>query len=156
VVVADSPLYFASGQLSALYSYESNFGARQVDGYMYPDPALGATDASGGALDGTTGTLTAAGLAAFPELAGPIPFATGTYGYPATATGGAAYTPLITNSAGDALAGIYQHPGTGVRPLMPRRGWRNCRSISTTALPSSSGSCWPRADQLGHSGHSPR
>ncbi len=26
VVVADSPLYFASGQLSALYSYESNFG----------------------------------------------------------------------------------------------------------------------------------
>ena len=122
VVVADSPLYFASGQLSALYSYESNFGARQVDGYMYPDPALGATDASGGALDGTTGTLTAAGLAAFPELAGPIPFATGTYGYPATATGGAAYTPLITNSAGDALAGIYQHPGTGVPPTDAQAG----------------------------------
>ena len=76
---------------------------------MYPAPALGATDASSGALDGTTGTLTTAGLAAFPELAGPIPFATGTFGYPATATGGSAYTPLITNSAGNILAGIYQH-----------------------------------------------
>ena len=31
----------------------------------------------------------------------------------ATATRrGAAYTPLITDSAGNALAGIYQHPGT--------------------------------------------
>jgi hypothetical protein len=112
VVVADSPLDFTSGQLTALYAYESTFRVNQVDGYMYPDPALGATVASSGALDGTTGTLTSAGLAIMPGLAGPVPFATGTYGYGATATGGAAYTPLITNSAGNALAGIYQHPGS--------------------------------------------
>ena len=79
---------------------------------MYPDPNLGATEASGGALDGTTGTLTAAGLAAFPELAGPIPFATGTYGYGATVDAGAPYTTLLANSAGQALAGVYQHPST--------------------------------------------
>ena len=81
VVFADSPTDFASGQLTALYTYESTFLVNQLDGYMFPNPALGATEATSGALDGTTGTLTAAGLADFPELAGPIPFATGTYGY---------------------------------------------------------------------------
>ena len=68
------------------------------------------TEASGGALDGTTGTLTAAGLAAFPELKGPIPFDTGSYGYGATVTAGAPYTPFLTNTAGQAMAGVYQHP----------------------------------------------
>ena len=58
VVIADSPSDYASGALSALDSYESAFGVRQVDGYMYPSPALGVTEATGGALDGTTGTLT--------------------------------------------------------------------------------------------------
>ncbi len=112
VVFADGPTAFATGQLTALDTYESTFGVRQVDGYMYPDPNLGATEASGGALDGTTGTLTAAGLAAFPALAGPIPFATGTYGYGATVDAGAPYTTLLANSAGQALAGVYQHPST--------------------------------------------
>src|ERR1700733_10363696 len=59
VVIADSPDNFASGQLSALDTYESTFAVNQVDGYMFPSPSLGATDVSGGALDGTTGTLTA-------------------------------------------------------------------------------------------------
>ena len=115
VVIADSPTGFAAGALSAVDTYESAFGVRQVDGYMYPDPALGvtvATDAPGGALDGTTGTLTSAGLAAFPGLKGPVPFDTGSYGYGATVTAGAPYTPFLTNSAGDAMAGVYQHPGT--------------------------------------------
>ena len=112
VVIAGSPLDFTSGALTALYTYESTFRVDQVDGYMYPDPNLGATEASGGALDGTTGTLTAAGLAAFPALAGPIPFATGTYGYGATVDAGAPYTTLLANSAGQALAGVYQHPST--------------------------------------------
>ena len=73
VVIADSPTGFAPGALSALDTYESTFGVRQVDGYMYPDPALGVTEAAGGALDGTTGTLTSAGLAAFPRAQGPRP-----------------------------------------------------------------------------------
>src|SRR5664280_1080481 len=68
VVLADSPAGFAAGQLSALDTYESTYGVRQIDGYMYPSPALGLTDASGGALDGTNGTLTTAGLAALPGL----------------------------------------------------------------------------------------
>ena len=112
VVIADAPADFAGGQLSALDTYESAFGVRQVDGYTFPTPVLGVTEATGGALDGTTGTLTPAGLAAFPELKGPIPFDTGTYGYGATVNGGAPFTPFLTNAAGDVLAGVYQHPGT--------------------------------------------
>ena len=94
VVIADSPTGFASGALSALDSYESTFGVRQVDGYMYPDPALGVTEATGGPPDGTTGTLTSAGLAAFPQLKGPIPFDTGSYGYGATVSSGEKATEI--------------------------------------------------------------
>jgi hypothetical protein len=112
VVIADSPTDFAAGQLTALDTYESTFGVRQVDGYMYPSPALGVTEATGGALDGTTGTLTTAGLAGFPELKGPIPFDTGTYGYAATVTTGAPYTSILNNTAGDTMAGVYQHPNS--------------------------------------------
>ena len=128
VVIADSPTDFAAGQLTALDTYESTFRVNQVDGYMYPDPSLGVTEASTGALDGTTGALTTAGLAAFPSLAGPLPFATGTYGYGATVDTGAPYTALLSSgtvpagavpptgesfvTAGQVLGGIYQHPST--------------------------------------------
>ena len=81
VVIADDPADFASGQLTALDAYESTFGVRQVDGYAFPTPTLGQTLVASGALDGTTGTLTAAGLTAFPELKGPVPFDAGTFGY---------------------------------------------------------------------------
>jgi hypothetical protein len=112
VVFADDPADFASGQLSALDTYESQFGVRQLDGYTFPTSVLGLTEASGGALDGTSATLSAAGLAAFPDLAGTITFDTGTYGYTATVNSGAAFTPFLTNSAGAVLAGVYQHPST--------------------------------------------
>ena len=112
VVIADSPTNYAAGALSALDSYESTFGVRQVDGYMFPSPALGVTNATSGALDGSTGTLTTAGLAAFPELKGPIPFDTGSFGYGATVDAGAPYTPFLTNAAGNVMAGVYQHPST--------------------------------------------
>ena len=110
VVIADSPADYASGQLAALDSYESSFGVRQVDGYMFPSPALGVTDVTGGALDGTTATLTQAGLAAFGELKGPVPFDAGTFGYGATVNAGAPYTPFLTDTAGHVMAGVYQHP----------------------------------------------
>jgi Putative Ig domain len=113
VVIADSPTDYAAGALSALDSYESSFGVRQVDGYMFPSPALGVTDATGGAIDGSTGTLTAAGLAAFPALKGPVPFDTGSFGYGAKVDAGAPYTPFLTNAAGNVMAGVYQHPSTG-------------------------------------------
>ena len=112
VVIADDPADFAAGQLTALYSYESTFGVRQVDGYAFPTPTTGQTFVASGALDGTTGTLTAAGLTAFPELKGPIPFDSGSFGYWSTVVSGAPFTPLITNAAGQVLAGIYQHPST--------------------------------------------
>ncbi|HZM55169.1 MAG TPA: hypothetical protein VFC03_09120, partial [Acidimicrobiales bacterium] len=92
VVLADSPTAFAAGQLSALDTYESTYGVRQIDGYMYPSPALGLTDVSSGALDGTTAQLTPAGLAALPALKGTVPFDTGTYGAPATIDAGAPLT----------------------------------------------------------------
>jgi hypothetical protein len=111
VVLADSPAGFAAGQLSALDTYESSYGVRQVDGYMYPSPALGLTDASGGVLTGTA-QLTAAGLAALPGLKGTVPFDTGTYGYPSTIGAGAPLTPWLENAAGQVLAGVYQHPST--------------------------------------------
>ncbi len=112
VVIADTPSAFAAGQLTALDTYEAGFAVRQVDGYGYPSPTLGVADATSGALDGTTATLTAAGLAELPALKGPVPFATGTYGYPATVNAGAPFTPWLENSAGQVLAGVYQHPST--------------------------------------------
>jgi hypothetical protein len=125
VVIADDPAAFASGQLSNLYSYESTFGVRQLDGYAFPTPTTGQTLMDSGALDGTTGTLTAAGQTAFPELNGPVPFDTGTFGFGSTAPTGGPFTPLITDTfpATDttpaqtlAVAGIYQHPTTGADP----------------------------------------
>jgi hypothetical protein len=61
-------------------------------------------------LDNTTGTITAAGLAAMPALTGTIPFDIGTYGVEATATS-ASFVPWITNTTG-VLAGVYNHPNT--------------------------------------------
>jgi hypothetical protein len=112
VVIADAPADFAAGQLTGLYSYEAAYSVRQIDGYVYPSAGVGLTAAGGGALDGTTGTLTAAGLAGLPELKGPVPFDTGTYGFPATVNAGATFTPWLDNGSGQVLAGVYQHPAT--------------------------------------------
>lgn len=111
VVFADSPAWFSSGQLTALDSYESSFGVRQVDGYVYPSASVGLTAAGSGAMSGTA-QLTTSGLAALPELKGPVPFEAGAYGYPATPVSGAPVTPWIQNAAGQTLAAVYQHPAT--------------------------------------------
>ena len=66
-----------------------------------------------GALDGTTGTLNAAGLTAFPELRGRHlryrQLRLRGLGDP-----GAPFTSLMTENCrrADVLAGVYQHPGT--------------------------------------------
>jgi hypothetical protein len=112
VVIADSPTYYGTGVLDPLFAYESTFGVRQLNGYMYPSPALGVTAATGGSLDGTAAHLTTAGLALLPALKGPLPFDTGSYGYPATVTPGAPYTSILENAAGNTMAGVYQHPST--------------------------------------------
>ena len=112
VVIADSPANFGAGALSPLFSYEAQFGVNQIDGYMYPSPTLGVTDATGGPQDGTTDTLTQAGLTAMPELNGPIPMDTSTYGYTATVNPGAPFTSYLNAPSGDTLGGVYQHPGS--------------------------------------------
>ena len=94
------------------FSYEAQFGVNQIDGYMYPSPTLGVTDATGGSQDGTTDALTQAGLAAMPELNAPIPMDTSTYGYTATVDPGAPFTSYLNAPSGDTLGGVYQHPGS--------------------------------------------
>jgi len=131
VVLADAPEAFASGQLSTLFSYESSFGVRQADGYGFPTSSVGLTyDASdpggGAAISSTTLTLTAAGLTTFPSLKGPVPFDSGTYGYPATVASGlpagASETPLLNDASGDVLMGLYQHPSATQAPSDPQAG----------------------------------
>jgi hypothetical protein len=111
VVIADSPAAFADGQLSALDSYESSSGVRQVDGYTFPSPSLGLTSVSSGSLDNSTAQLTPAGLAALPGLQGTVTFDVGSYGYAASVVAGAPFTPWLENSTGNVLAGVYQHSG---------------------------------------------
>src|SRR5664279_90842 len=122
IVITDSPAEYNPAALAPLYAYESAFGVRQVDGYMSPSLALGVTGATSGALDGTIGTLTAAGLAAMPELKGPVPFDTGSYGYNATVTAGAPYTSFLNNAAGNTMAGVYQHPSSVAGVADPQAG----------------------------------
>jgi hypothetical protein len=109
VVIADSPAGFAAGQLTALDTYEEDFGIRQIDGNAYPITTEGETAVLGAntTLDNTTGTVSAAGLAALPSLVGTIPFDVGTFGTPSTTV--APFTPWISNSQG-VLAGVYSHP----------------------------------------------
>ena len=74
VVIADSPAFFAAGQLDALDAYESSFGVRQVDGYMYPSPALGVTVvATSGAAGRDDGDADGGGPGGVPGAEGPGP-----------------------------------------------------------------------------------
>ena len=57
VVIADSPAAFAAGQLTSLFTYESSYGVRQVDGYTAPYTGVGENNSSTTAvLDGTRRT----------------------------------------------------------------------------------------------------
>ncbi|HEY3943029.1 MAG TPA: hypothetical protein VGL60_11175, partial [Acidimicrobiales bacterium] len=135
VVIADSPDGFAAGQLSALFAYETAFSVRQVDGDTFPNAAVGLTwignppalpDPANLAGPASTATLTTAGLATFPSLAGPVPFDAGSYGYPSTVLSplapGASETPLLDDAAGNVLVGLYQHPTAAADPSDPQAG----------------------------------
>ena len=130
VVLAGKPADFAAGQLSALFSYESTFGIRQIDGDFVPNGTTGlssVTDAdSGAAISGTTATLTAAGLSAFASLNGPVPVDTGSFASPGTVASplptGASETPLLDDAAGSVLVGVYQHPSAAQAPADPQAG----------------------------------
>ncbi|MGO9874600.1 MAG: fibronectin type III domain-containing protein [Acidimicrobiia bacterium] len=130
VVLAGKPADFAAGQLSALFSYESTFGIRQIDGDFVPNGTTGlssVTDADSGAtVSGTTASLTAAGVSTFGSLNGPVPIDTGSFASPGTvATGlptGATETPLLNDAAGNVLVGVYQHPTAAQAPTDPQAG----------------------------------
>ncbi|MEU9098349.1 hypothetical protein [Streptomyces sp. NPDC048361] len=148
VVFADSPAWFSAGQLTALDSYESAFGVRQVDGYVYPSASVGLTAGGSGAMSGTA-QLTAAGLAGLPELKGPVPFEVGSYGYPATPVAGAPVTPWLRDAAGQTLAAVYQHPAADAQAGVSELALTF--DYNATELP------WlllaPRLDQLGYAEH---
>ena len=98
--------------LVPVWSYEAEFHVRQINGYVYPNPTLnGLNPISSGDQSGTTPTLTAAGLAAFPALRGPVPLDTGTYGYPSAVSPapGDSVTPLLEDAHGNVLMAVDQH-----------------------------------------------
>jgi hypothetical protein len=115
VVLIPSTYQFSWGTLAPVWNYESQFGVRQIDGYVYPAPALqgiGYDSSASENLSGTTTTLTAAGQAAFPALAGSVPLDASTYGYPSTvqASSGDVVSPLLDDASGDTLIAVDQHP----------------------------------------------
>jgi len=128
VVFAGKPSDFAAGQLTNLFTYESTFGIRQLDGNFVPGyPVAGTlglnsvTDAQTGAgISSSTATLTAAGLTTFAALNGPVPIDVGVFGSPGTVASplptGATETPLLNDASGNVLIGVYQHPTAAQAP----------------------------------------
>jgi hypothetical protein len=132
VVLPNADPFSDPAEMSALVSYERQFGIRQVDSYVYPSGAVGfGAPSYAGSLDGTTATVTSAGMAgAFPYLQGSVPFedlspsVVESYGYLATPlpdnqAAGTSFQSLLTghapagtsgNPAG-VLAGVYSSPG---------------------------------------------
>jgi hypothetical protein len=115
VVLIPSTYQFAWGTLLPVWEYESEFGVNQIDGYVYPNPALqGLNPVTSGTLPETSASLTPAGQAIFPALQGTVPIDADTYGYPSTVdvSGGSpndVVTPILTDANGDSLIAIDDH-----------------------------------------------
>jgi hypothetical protein len=106
---------------AALAKFEQTFGVRQLSDYTAPSPAHGLVAVGGASQDGKSGTLTAAGKAAFPYLKGPIPIpdddpnpaASEAFGYAGTPVDPQSWETLVSAPAGGAYLGIYTHPDDG-------------------------------------------
>jgi len=116
----------SSADLTALEQFEHEFNVRQITGDVYPSATYGLnTPSVTGSLDGTTGTLTADGLKAFPYLNGSVLFgnypanttASTTFGYQATPITGANFDTFLTGPNNSALAGVYTD-SKGVQQLV--------------------------------------
>jgi hypothetical protein len=120
---AGIPLQFSAAEFALLRAFEQKFGIRQLDVNAYPGPPLGLNFPSdSGSLDGQTATLTAAGLAQFPSLKGPVAFedlspaVSETFGTLASPCDGVAvptcnatsYETLLQAPGGASLLGIAQ------------------------------------------------
>lgn len=129
VLPSEAPSGLAASEQSALASFERQYGVRQVDGFVYPTPAVGLNYPSfAGPLDGVTTTLSTAGLGdAFRYLRGPVKFEDNdpavaeSYGYLTTAlpddpATGAHFEPYLTatipgTTTQGTLAGVYRVGG---------------------------------------------
>jgi hypothetical protein len=106
---------------AALAKFERTFGIRQLSDNTAPSPAHGLVAVGGASQDGKTGTLTAAGLSAFPYLKGPIPIpnddpnpaASEAFGYAGSPVDPASWQTLVGAPGGGAYLGIYTHPDDG-------------------------------------------
>ncbi|HEY6762193.1 MAG TPA: hypothetical protein VI318_22025 [Baekduia sp.] len=106
---------------SALATFERTFGIRQISDNTAPGPAHGLVTVGGASQDGKTGTLTAAGKAAFPSLKGPIPIpdddpsttSSEAFGYVGTPVDPNTWQTLVSAPGGGAYLGIYTHPDDG-------------------------------------------
>jgi hypothetical protein len=104
---------------ASLSRFERTFGIRQLSDYTAPSPAHGLNVVAGATQDGSVGTLTALGRAAFPYLKGPVPIANDdpavaeTFGYAATPVNAQDWQTLLAGPNGTAYLGIYTHPDDG-------------------------------------------
>jgi len=120
IIEAPGGLALSPATAGVIEDYERSFNIRQVTSDVFPSAAVGMnTPTVSGALDGITGSLTAAGQAVFPYLkaSAAIQMDAGTYGYQATPLATASFQPLVSGPNGSALAGIYVHPN-GTRELV--------------------------------------
>jgi hypothetical protein len=119
---ADGTLSFPSAlsdsEWTALAKFEGTFRIRQFSDSTLPSALHGLNPATNaGEQGGNTGQLTAAGLAVFPYLKGPVPIDnptanTDTFGYqatPAAQTAPAAFQTLMSGPNGAAYLGVYTH-----------------------------------------------
>jgi hypothetical protein len=126
VVLPNADPFSDAAEMTALVNFEKQFGIRQLDGYAYPAANVGLSAPTyAGPLDGTTATVSPAGLAGpLRYLKGPVTFednAPGvpeSYGYlaaPAPAAG-TTFDTYLNGAApggggGGTLAGVYTHDG---------------------------------------------
>lgn len=128
VVLPNESPFSNPAELAAVHAYEKQFGVRQLDAYVYANPAVGLNYPTyAGKLDGTAATATPAALAGpMRYLRGPVTFEDNsptvdeTYGFPATpapndpATGSSFETFLtgpIPGGGTGTLGGVYTRDG---------------------------------------------
>ncbi len=123
VVLPNENPFGNPAELTALNTFETQFGIRQLDAYVYSNPAVGLNYPNYlGGLDGTAATVSASGLAgAWKYLKGPVTFEDNaadvveSYGFPATPlpndpVAGSTFDPVLTSDKGT-LAGVYTKGG---------------------------------------------
>lgn len=109
---------FSQEEWTTLQAYEVAFGVREVDAYVYPEPAYGLNwPTQAGPMGGSSAALTSAGTSVFDDLRGTLPIDAGAYGYKSTPLAGASFQPLVQTSDGAPLVGTFKR-ADGVEQLV--------------------------------------